>query len=80
VNLRCCLFSVLKIHRTDCEHCNVRETRGDEIRKWLEELNWPARPRSFNRGIMERQWRWSSGEVAADLPISLTVLQQRKID
>jgi hypothetical protein len=36
----CYLLALLRIHSPDCEHCNARETSGDEIRKRLEELAW----------------------------------------
>ena len=42
----CYLLSLLRIHSPDCEHCNARETRGDEMRKRLEELSWRTQPRS----------------------------------
>ena len=44
------LLGRLRIHRPDCEHCNARETSGDEMRKRLEELNWRTRPHSRNNG------------------------------
>jgi hypothetical protein len=43
----CYLLSLLRLHRPDCEHCDTRETRGDEIRKRLEELCWRTQPRSL---------------------------------
>jgi|HubBroStandDraft_4_1064222.scaffolds.fasta_scaffold23073_2 hypothetical protein len=42
MKLRCYLLSLLRIHRSDCPDCNARETCGDEMRKRLEELNWPT--------------------------------------
>ena len=53
MNLRpwaCYLLSLLRIHRPDCEHCSVRETCGDEMRKRLEDLNWRTQPRSLKNG------------------------------
>ena len=50
MKLRCYLLSLLRIHRSDCEHCNVRETCGYEMRKRLEELNWRTQPYSPNNG------------------------------
>lgn len=36
----CHLFSLLRIHSPDCRHCNPgRESRGNDMRKRLEELN-----------------------------------------
>lgn len=50
VNLRCYLLSLLRIHRSDCEHCIARENYGVEMRKRLEELNWRTQPHSLNNG------------------------------
>lgn len=50
MRLRCYLLSLLRIHRSDCEHC-ARERAGDEIRKRLEELNWRTQPHSPNNGV-----------------------------
>jgi hypothetical protein len=61
VNLRpriCYLLALLRIHSPDCEHCNARETCGDEMRKRLEELSWRTQPRSIENG--------DRGEVVAD--------------
>jgi hypothetical protein len=41
VNLRrwtCYLFSLLRIHSPNCEHCNVSDTCWVEVKKRLEEL------------------------------------------
>jgi hypothetical protein len=41
VNLRrwtCYLFSLLRIHSPNCEHCNIRDTYWVEAKKRLEEL------------------------------------------
>ena len=41
VNLRrwtCYLFSFLRIHSSNYEHCNIRDTRWVEVKKRLEEL------------------------------------------
>jgi hypothetical protein len=43
----CYLLALLRIHSPDCEHCNARETSGDEMRKRLEELSWRTKPRSL---------------------------------
>lgn len=43
----CYLLALLRIHSPDCEHCNARETSGDEMRKRLEELSWQTKPRSL---------------------------------
>jgi hypothetical protein len=48
LSLRCYLLSLLRIHRPDCELRKARETCGDEMRKRLEELNWPTQPPSLN--------------------------------
>jgi hypothetical protein len=58
----CYLLSLLRIHSPDCEHCNARETRGDEIQKRLEELSWRMQPRSLalapkSRGVRRTKRR-----------------------
>jgi hypothetical protein len=41
----CYVLSLLRIHRSDCEHCMARLTCGDELRKRLDELNeWTQPP------------------------------------
>ncbi len=67
----CYLFSLLRIHGSDCEHCGARGICGDEMRKRLEELNWRTIPRSLNNevhgdlvGISN-----STPEVVADCPV-----------
>jgi collagenase-like PrtC family protease len=50
VKFRCYLSSLLKIRHPDCEHCNARETSGNEMRKRLEELNWRTQPHFLNKG------------------------------
>src|ERR1017187_4023048 len=50
VNLRpriCYPLSLLRIHSSDCKHCNARKTGGDEMQKRLEELSWRTKPRSL---------------------------------
>jgi hypothetical protein len=34
----CYLFSLLRIHSPNCEHCNICDTRWVEVKKRLEEL------------------------------------------
>ena len=74
MKLRCYLLSLLRIHGPDCEHCNVRETCGYEMRKRLEELNWRTKPYSPNNGdhgeVVE-VFDSKPGEVVARTPISL---------
>jgi hypothetical protein len=58
----CYLLSLLRIHSPDCEHCNARETSGDEIRKRLEELCWRTQQRSLelapkSRGVRRTKRR-----------------------
>ena len=50
MKLRCYLLSLLRIHRSDCEHCKAREKCGLEMRERLEELNWRTQPYSPNNG------------------------------
>jgi hypothetical protein len=41
VNLRrwtCYLFSLLRIHSPNCEHCNIHDNSWVEVKKRLEEL------------------------------------------
>jgi len=76
---KCYLLSLVSIHSPDCEHCNAHETRGDEMRKRLEELNWRTQPRSLNngdRGEVVEVFYSKPGEVVASPPISLA--QQNK--
>ena len=49
MRLRCYLSSLLRVHRSDCEHC-ARAKAGDEMRKRLEELNWRAQQYSPGHG------------------------------
>jgi hypothetical protein len=82
VKLRCYLLSVLRIHRPDCEHCNARETCGDEMRKRLEELNWRTQPRSLNHGDHGEVLEVSDskpGQVVASPPISVKAEKKKKI-
>jgi hypothetical protein len=53
VKLRCHLLSLLRIHRPDCEHCNVRETCGAEMRERLEELNRRTQPNLLKEEFSE---------------------------
>jgi hypothetical protein len=60
----CYLLSLLRIHSPNCEHCNVRETHGEEIRQRLEELRWRIQPRSLElvpkpRGVRRTKRRIS---------------------
>lgn len=74
VKLRCYLLSLLTIHRPDCEHCNARETCGDQMRRRLEELNWRTQPHSLNDGDHEELvgvFDSKPDEVVAGTPLSL---------
>ena len=51
MKLRCHLLSLLRIHHPDCEHCNVRETCGHEMRKRLEELNRRRQPTVLKKEV-----------------------------
>ncbi len=73
MKLRCYVLLLLRIHRPDCEHCNARETCGDEMRKRLEELNGGTHP--LNNGVFDSK----PGEVVAGAPILLKAQQQNKI-
>jgi len=82
VYLSCYLLSLLRIHSPDCEHCNAHETRGDEMRQRLEELNWRTRPHSLNKaghGEIVGVFDSKPGEVVASPPILLKEHQQKKI-
>ena len=57
MKLRCYLASLLKIHRPECEHCNIDEAPGREIRKRLEELNLRKQPQNLNTGSREEKVR-----------------------
>ncbi len=70
---KCYLLSLLRIHSPDCERCNAHETRGDEMRKRLEELNWRTQPHSLNKGVFDSK----PGEVVANSPISLAQHQKK---
>jgi hypothetical protein len=49
VRLRCYLLFLLRIHRSDCEHC-ARAKAGGEMHKRLEELNWRTQQHSPDHG------------------------------
>ena len=71
MSLRCYLLSLLRIHRPDCERCNARERRGDEMRKRLEELSWRTQPRSLDsgdHGQVVEVFDSKPGEVVASPP------------
>ena len=57
----CSLFSLLRIHNPDCEHCDAHETRGDELRKRLEELCWRTQPCSLELAPKSRGVRRTKG-------------------
>jgi hypothetical protein len=46
----CYVLSLLRIHSPDCEHCTVRQTCGDELRRRLEELEGRKQPSSQENG------------------------------
>ena len=75
MKLRCYVLFLLRIHRQDCEHCNARETCGDEMRKRLEELSVRTLPHRLNNGAFDSK----PGEVVAGAPILLKAQQQKKI-
>jgi hypothetical protein len=60
----CSLLSLFRIHSPNCKHCNVHETRGDEIRQRLEELSWRTQSRPIelvppSRGARKKKRRAS---------------------
>ena len=72
MNLKCRLLSLLRIHSPDCERCNAREVRGDEMRKRLEELNWRTEAHSLNNGDhvqVGEVFESKPGDVVATQPI-----------
>lgn len=78
--VRCYLLSVLRIHHPDSERCNARETFGDEMRRWLEELNWRTQPDSLGNGGHEEVlavFESKPDEVAASPRISSA--QRKKV-
>jgi len=76
---KCYLLSLLKIQHPDCEHCNARETCGEELRKRLEELNWRAQPHSHgDHGEVAKVFDSKSGEVIST-PVSLKAQQENKV-
>lgn len=79
MKLRCYLESLLRIHRSDCQHCDSPETWG-QIRKRLEELNSRTQPHSLNSVDHEevvRVFDSKPDEVVASQSISLA--QQKKV-
>ena len=46
----CSLLSILRIHSSNCEHCNAHEMRWGEMRNRLEELSWRTRPYLLKQG------------------------------
>jgi hypothetical protein len=80
VNLRCYLLSLLRIHHPDCELCNARETRGDEMRKRLEELNWRTQqyPNNGDPGEGVEVFDSKLGKVVAS-PIALKTQKRKHI-
>jgi len=80
VKLRCYLESLLRIHRSDCERCHIRETWGGDIRQRLEELNSRTQPHSLNVGDQEEGVRaFDSKSSEGVSSSSISVAQQKKI-
>lgn len=40
----CYALSLLRLHSPDCRHCHAGEVCWPEMRRRLEELNWPNQP------------------------------------
>ena len=73
MKLRCHLLSLLRIHPLSCEHCQVSEKFGLEMRERLEELNRRMQPnllkKEIHREIVEG-FDSKPSEVLASAPIS----------
>jgi len=70
----CSLLSLLRMHHLDCEHCNIVQTCGEQMRRRLEELKWRTQPLSPSDGVhgeVVEVFDSKSGEVVAGTPISL---------
>jgi hypothetical protein len=76
------MFSLLRLHRPDCEQCNAREKYGLELRKRLEELGWgtqPHSPTNGDHGAIVEVFRSEPGEVVARSPIPAKRKEQKQI-
>lgn len=74
MKLRCYLFSLLRIHYPDCEHCAARESCGDVMRTRLEELNAWKQPNLLKKEVhaeVEGRFDPGSGEIEASSQTSL---------
>lgn len=81
MKLRCYLWSLLRIHRPDCERCKAREKCGIEMRERLEELNWRPQPNLLNdedHGEAVKAFDSEPRELVASPTISLAQ-EQKKI-
>ena len=68
MNLRlrmCSLLSLLKIRHPDCEHCNIVDTCGEQMRRRLEELGLRTQPHPPNEGVHGEVIDSKAGEVVA---------------
>ena len=82
MKLKCYLLSLLRIHRSDCEHCKAREKCGLEMREQLEELNWRTQPNLLIRevhGEVVEVFDSYPREVAASTPISVAQRVRRLV-
>ena len=78
---KCYVLSLLRMQHPDCELCNAREKYGEEMRRRLEELNWPTQPQPLNNGDHGGAvggFDSKPAEVLASPPISLAQ-QQKKV-
>lgn len=74
MKLSCYLFSFLRIHHPDCEHCNERDTCGDLMRTRLQELNSWKQPNLVKKEVHAEVVEVSNsepGEFEAGPQISL---------
>jgi len=78
---KCYLLSLLRIQHPDCDHCNARETCGEEMRKRLEELNWRTQPHSHNNGDYGEAVGGFDSKPGEGIstPVSLKAQQKKKI-
>lgn len=80
MKLRCFLKSLLRMHRSDCQRCDIPETWGPDIRQRLEELNSRTQPHSPNDGDQEEGVRaFDSKSSEGVSSSSISVAQQKKI-
>jgi collagenase-like PrtC family protease len=80
VKLRCYLESLLRIHRSDCERCQIPEPWGGDIRQRLEELNSRTQPHSLNHGDQQEVVRTFDSKPSEGVASqSMSLAQQKKI-